>query len=355
MQTDLALQAILPYLQNITEKTLWYADENAEALIDAIPANNHLTLVSNRYDIYEKASAKKINAIFSDFDLKDYQQRQLQEKFTHIVYRVSKEKALVNFLCNQAADLLSDNGKFVISGYKQEGIKSHAKNINKVLGAKGQLKKIGAFYLGEFLSLSRDEKLDDKQYAEIAKVATKSLKKGYFFSKPGVFGWNKIDKGTELLLSKTQDLLQAENNERKEVLDLGCGYGWIFLNIAQNPSLAITATDNNAAAIICSEKNRNECENPESIEVIAGDCSNTIQKQYDFILCNPPFHQGFKHAKALTAKFITACKHRLKPSGTAFFVLNEFVAIDDNIEQAALKQTLLAKELGFKVISIQHR
>lgn len=361
MQTDLALQAILPYLQNIREPTLWYADENAEALIDKVSTNKLLTVVSNRYDIYEKAISKNINAIFSDFNPQDYIKHHSQEKFTHIVYRISKEKALVNFLCNQAADLLTHNGKFIISGYKQEGIKSYAGNITKHLKAQGQLKKIGASYLGEFCNLSQNEKLDDKQYSSIIKVSKPSLENGYFYSKPGVFGWNKIDKGTELLLLEVKKIFSHEIKTRKEgknvkeLLDLGCGYGWIFLNIAQNTRLSITATDNNAAALLCAEKNKMQCPTPELIEVIAGDCANTIQKQYDFVLCNPPFHQGFKHAKALTTKFIHACKHKLKPSGLAIFVLNEFVTIDEDIDQASLKQTLLNKSSGFKVVSLQHR
>jgi len=158
LQTDLALQAILPYLQNIREPTLWYADENAEALIDKVSANKLLTLVSNRYDIYEKAISKNINAIFSDFNPQDYFEHHSQEKFAYIVYRISKEKALVNFLFNQATDLLTHDGKFIISGYKQEGIKSYAGNITKHLKAQGQLKKLGASDLGECCNLSQGER-----------------------------------------------------------------------------------------------------------------------------------------------------------------------------------------------------
>jgi len=349
LQTDHTLQTILPYLQNITAPTLWYADENATPAIDAIQANDLLTLVTNRYDIYQHASAKKIQAIFSDFNLADYPEK----KYATIVYRISKEKALSNHLLNQAAQILESKGKLIISGYKQEGIKSYSDNIRKKLKATGKLEKKGASYIGTYSALDKSQKLDDRNYSSIQKVAAGNVAQGYFHSKPGVFGWNKIDKGSELLVSSAKSFLSDEKLNPKKLLDLGCGYGWIFLSMEKYVTGSITATDNNAAAIISAKENKKLITTPTTI--ITSDCADSITEKFDLILCNPPFHQGFKHNQALTKKFISACKYKLEKKGAAILVLNEFIAIDPYVKKEKLKQTPLTIESGFKVVLLEHK
>lgn len=349
MQTDLASQKILSWLQNITTPTLWYADESAASILATVQANDLLTLVTNRYDIYEAAQAKHIRSIFSDFNSNDYPEQQ----FSRIIYRISKEKALVNYLCNQASHLLNHSGELILSAYKQEGIKSYATNLKKIVKAKGQLDKNGNVYIGHFSKLNPEYKLDNKRYASIQKVINTRLEQGYYYSKPGVFGWDKVDKGTEILLETAETLFKGEALKQKTLLDLGCGYGWIFLNMDKYQLASIVATDNNAAAMLCANKNAEQMATPTTI--IASDCANSIDQKFDFILCNPPFHQGFKHSQLLTKKFIEACKYKLATTGKALFVLNEFVAISDNVKQAKLKESLLTKKAGFKVILLEHQ
>ena len=78
---------------------------------------------------------------------------------------------------------------------------------------------------------------------------------------------------------------------------------------------SITATDNNAAAIVSARKNKALMTTPTNI--VTSDCADSIQEKFDLILCNPPFHQGFKHIQALTRKFIHACKRTLEKKGKA--------------------------------------
>ncbi|MFT6389087.1 MAG: 16S rRNA (guanine1207-N2)-methyltransferase [Cellvibrionaceae bacterium] len=314
-----------------------------------MPQSQLLTLVTNRYDIYLSALNKKINVIFSDFDPDDYPKKE----YSAIVYRISKEKALTHHLINQAAQLLEKKGTLVISGYKQEGIKTYSDKIKKTLKASGKLEKTGVSYIGKFSSLDSDQTLDDKNYTTIQKVKAETLPQGYFFSKPGVFGWNKIDKGSELLIASAQSLLEEKVISPKNVLDLGCGYGWIFLNMEKYAISSITATDNNAAAILSAEENTKLTTTP--LNIIASNCADSIKEKFDLILCNPPFHQGFKHNQELTGRFLHACKDKLSKQGTALFVLNEFIAIDNHIKKEKLKQKILTKKLGFKVVIIEHK
>ncbi len=352
MHIDHALQQLLPQLQNITEPTLWYADEHASTVISLISANPLLTIVSNRFDVYQQALEKKHHVIFSDFNSDDYQHEKPKHVFLKIIYRISKEKSLVNHIINQAAQLLANNGYLLISGYKQEGIKSYADNMKKIIDAKGKLVKSGNTYSGVFQFKNPDKKLDDKLYCDLQKITTPRLKQGYFYSKPGVFGWDKVDKGTELLLSCANILFHQKDNHSQTLLDLGCGYGWIILNCDAYGFASMTATDNNAAALRCIEANAQQLSTP--VNIVASDCANTIDEKFDVILCNPAFHQGFKHSQSLTEKFIVACRQKIKKEGIALLVVNEFINIRSLCEKNHLTENLVAQENGFKVLKLTH-
>lgn len=361
---DNALQIILPRLQNLQAPTLWFADENAQPLLELINMDENLTIVTNRYDIYQQALTKNIQVIFSDFNQEDYP----KTKFQNIVYRISKEKPVVHTIVNQAANLLIDNlsadflltekPRLFISGYKQEGIKSYADKLKKTLTAQGTLKKQGSCYSGEFTQLSKNTLLDDKSYSNLQKITIDNHKKttdtnssiDNFYSKPGVFGWNKIDRGTELLLQALKALIADNEIKPNKILDLGCGYGWIFLNIDEYDFETITATDNNAAAIIAANKNSLSMKTP--THVVVSDCGNTINDAFDLVLSNPPFHQGFQHAQTLTEKFIKTCHQKIKKGGHVLLVTNEFVAFDKLAQRLFTHKKTLLKEQGFKVIQL---
>jgi 16S rRNA (guanine1207-N2)-methyltransferase len=353
---DNALQIIHPHLQDLTTPTLWFADENAQPLLEYIPYDEHLTIVTNRFDIYQQATIKKISVVFSDFNINDYP----TQKFQKIIYRISKEKALVHNIINQSVILLADsqladsstaeNACLIITGFKNEGIKSYADKIKSTTRAQGTLKKHGGCYCGEFFNLLKNTQLDDKNYANLQKIIldkNKITTADSFYSKHGVFGWNKTDKGTELLLTSLKKLVNNNELKPSNVLDLGCGYGWIFLNIDQYGFENITATDNNAAAIIAAQKNAQIMKT--STKIIASDCADCVKDTFDLVLCNPPFHQGFKHSQTLTDKFINTCYRKAKKNGHVLLVTNEFVTFDSLAKRLFTHKKTLLKEQGFKV------
>lgn len=346
MHSDLALDALFPYLCSVQTKTLWYADEHTEELIKHVKAQPLLTVVTNRFDIYQLAKSNALQVYLSDFNKKDY-----DGHYDRIVYRISKEKALVNHILKQSGELLSKHGQLILSGFKQEGIKSYGTALTKQYHAQGRLKKEGQIYIGEFTLPLGDNTGEDNDYSHIQQIKTGLDKPEAFFSKPGVYGWKKIDRGTNLLLSTLNAYIDKQEVVGKTVLDLGCGYGWLFLNLDDYAFEKIVATDNNVAAINCAIRNSEKMNTP--VELTIDDCGANITTTFNYIFCNPPFHQGFSHKQALTEKFIAACRSRLKPDGEAVLVINEFIRLSDLAKRNKLKETLLAKENGFKVILLE--
>ena len=139
-------------------------------------------------------------------------------------------------------------------------------------------------------------------------------------------------------------------NDDTSALDLGCGYGYLSLFAASLGIQHITATDNNAAAILAITKTA--CENDTNITAIADDCGASITQTFDIILCNPPFHQGFDIDSQLTEKFVATAKNRLNRHGKAYFVTNAFIAIEKIAEKHFASCKQLANNKKFKVLEL---
>lgn len=336
--------------QSNSQKAIWLLDENHSGLLQT--NQFPILAITNRQDIFQEAIARGFDCQLSDFDFSAIEDISLDMIF----YRVSKEKPLVNHIVNQVWRCLKPNGKFVIAGYKQEGTKTWIDKISTLLGNKQSAQKNGQIYTAQIhkqTEFEPDALLDDQDYPQLRPEIT--IGNWTAFSKPGIFGWNKIDRGSELLIEHL-DLLELHRHSPKNCLDLGCGYGYLTLAAAQNSHCesiqAWTLTDNNAAAVLATEKNIQAA--GLNARVIADDTGSSIKDKFDLILCNPPFHQGFDADSDLTQKFLQQTHRLLAKSGQAFFVVNQFVALDTMAGSLFRSIKLLHKEAGFKLVLLQN-
>ena len=348
---DPALKLLAPYLQQVSKPTLWYADENALPLMQQLDiARNHLYIICNRYDIYQLAVKRKFAVEYNDFNTVSCKQP------ARILYRVSKEKSLVHYLLKLSTHCLRGEGELVLTGQKQDGIKSYHNRLLKTFLCRGYLKKTGSAYAGNythFQSQIANDELAEDHYHCLEKVLTGQNKIPFFYSKPGVFGWKKIDQGSELLLSCLYQQLDAKNTPSQSLLDLGCGYGWLFMNLGCRYQFdKIVATDNNPAALLCARKN--SAAYALNVDVVASDAGDGLTETFGLIVCNPPFHQGFKHSQTLSRKFINAVADKLDKNGSAFLVVNEFVPVEKLARGCSLETTLVSQRDGFKLLKLTH-
>jgi 16S rRNA (guanine1207-N2)-methyltransferase len=333
------------------ENQVWLMDENHLNTIVVNQPQRKIQVVSNRWDIAQEAKQKGFNAEFSDFDLSKIADNSLDSIF----YRISKEKSIVHHLLNQAWRCLKPGGKIYLAGYKNEGIKTYVEKLATILGDSRKAIKEGALYIAQLTKqciYSKADCLDDQDYANLRLMLGNHSQE--FFSKPGLFGWNKVDLGSELLVNHLEKLPLTQIAPQN-CLDLGCGYGYITLAASKNkncsPIKSWTLTDNNAAAIIAAEKNIIAA--GLNGKVIPDNCAAGINETFDLILCNPPFHQGFNPDADLTEKFVRETKRLLSKKGIAFFVINQFVPLETKAENYFSRIQLLHKEAGFKLISLQ--
>lgn len=344
---DPAQSMLLQLLAESSGKTLWFADENIST--DTIaPQHSSIDVYTNRYDIFTQLDALGWRCTFNDFDTQAHKPHSIDTIFI----RLPKEKALAHFLINQSALLLKQNGKLYLIGHKSEGIRGYNKRAQLCLGGAMQECKhpndlwTGCIFRNTHMQIQR---LDDQNYTELREINSAC---GFsFVSKPGLYGWNKIDQGSALLIQQVDWYSLQRENTNTQVLDLGCGYGYLSL-CAALPNIQLTCVDNNAAAITACEANLQRVNLSVMPKVLASDAGSNLNDLFDVILCNPPFHSGFSTSSNLTRKFIQAAARLLAPDGQAFFVVNQHVALENVAKDFFATIIPQANNGHFKIVTL---
>lgn len=333
--------------------TLIAADEH---WADAVWPSGAATVISNRCEIAAAAAAAGLQSHFNDFDFAALQGQQ----FDSALLRLPKERPLCHHLINQLYAFLKPGALLWLCGAKNDGIKTGFARASERFGGAAavasKLRKHGTLYLGAVAKgATATPPLDSQRYPELRPLPAAPQ----WQSKPGIFGWQKIDRGSELLLHSWQQLVnQSELTAPRRLLDLGCGYGYLGISAAQwlagqRQPFELVLTDNNASALLACSANLQQLATAASCAVVAADAGAGIAGQFELILCNPPFHQGFSVEASLTTKFLTATEQLLQPGGAALFVVNEFIALDN--AAVPLHFTEVVRRDGFKVVLMQRR
>lgn len=351
--TDGSVDLLLQELSQISGNVLLVADENwcqADWLSAINATAGKVTLISNRFDIARDAKAAGISSYFNDFDFTDFPPRH----FDAMLFRISKERASSHHVINQAAILLKPDGELLLSGEKNEGIKTYVKQACQLFGDKTNTQKNGLSYLAS-ISLHRadGDLLDDKNYPRLRPITVPLPMDAnrQYVSKPGIFGWNKIDRGSAFLIDHLPEFLSRYDKTPRSLLDLGCGYGYLSCEASRHPFTSITATDNNAAALAATKENLAQLSKSE-FQVTAADAGDHLNKLFDSILCNPPFHQGFTVDDDLSIKFLYNSKRLLSPTGQALFVVNSFIPLEYKAKQYFGQVNALANNGTFKLVAL---
>lgn len=342
------MQAYAEHYENANLKILWIFDENLTQDTDALQSNAHC--VSNRFDVVQTLLQQNHQATFNDFDFSQFQ----PNSFDAIFYRISKEKSVVHHIINSAKKILRLNGHLVVAGLKNEGAKTYLDNAANTLDCTKCTKKSGPAYWAMLTYKNNNSHtLNDNDYASLRPILAENPT--CFYSKPGLFGWQKIDAGSAFLIETLKAVHTACPFDSKQLLDLGCGYGYLsltlVLEVLKSPPETLTLTDNNAAALIAAKYNCNA--HNLNASVIPTDAGLSINEEFDTIVCNPPFHQGFAIEDDLTAKFLKAAARVLTTTGNAFFVVNSFIPLHKKAEKYFKKCTMLANNGSFSVYQLR--
>jgi 16S rRNA (guanine1207-N2)-methyltransferase len=316
--SDAAFSQLLSHRAQNPGCALWFADESiAPRLPQLAPWAEGLLVISQRCDLVTQAQRLGINALLADAHWPEHTPAE------RVYLRIGKEKPWVHQVINLARQHLPVAGNLLLAGAKSEGIKTYADKAASLFNQAQKPIKEGDSYT---LTLQQPAQppthwLDTQDYPRLRQVLTLDGKP--VFSKPGIYGWDKVDLGSAFLMDTLSSLSERP---LQRLLDLGCGYGYLTLRTANWQVQERWATDNNCLAIAALEATCNSWQLQVHLNV--ADCAAGLPGGFDLVLCNPPFHQGFEVESSLTTRFLAAASQQLRPDGSAYFVVNRFIPLE---------------------------
>lgn len=281
-----------------------------------------LTCFNNNFASHQAIAQKQHSQVTSLFDC--YYRGSKQHDLVVIAF--PKSKAEFIFTLAMIAPFVNDDSTIVLVGDNKSGIKSVAKQSDGYLDfcIKQDSARHCLLFSARYIKAGTPFNLDSWfTYYDVA-LTEQTVKVAAL---PGVFSQKGLDKGTQVLLNNLPKGISGK------LLDFGCGAGVISAALAlQFPELALTLVDVSALAITSSEQTLKM--NGLQGQCIASDGLSEISGTFNWIVSNPPFHQGLKTHYAATELFLTQCTHHLQKNATLLVVANSFLQYQSIMEQS---------------------
>ncbi|SDM22773.1 16S rRNA (guanine1207-N2)-methyltransferase [Methylobacterium phyllostachyos] len=160
-------------------------------------------------------------------------------------------------------------------------------------------------------------------------------------TQPGIFSWDRLDPGTALLL-RALPVLKGRG------ADLGCGLGILARAVLASEAVtAMTLVEIDRRAV---EMARRNVPDPRATILWADiRTPGQVPGDLDFIVTNPPFHEGGAEDQALGRAFIARAAASLRPGGTLWLVANAHLPYEAPLRAAFRTASVTVQENGYRV------
>lgn len=162
------------------------------------------------------------------------------------------------------------------------------------------------------------------------------------WSQPGVFSWDRVDPGTAQLLALLPPLAGRG-------ADLGCGLGLLAARVLASPAVTeLTCVDVDRRAVDCARHNLDD----PRVRVLWSDVRrlDPAPADLDFVVMNPPFHDGGKEDRDLGVAFVRTAASMLRKGGACWLVANRHLPYEAALSEAFAAATVRGDAGGYKVI-----
>lgn len=158
---------------------------------------------------------------------------------------------------------------------------------------------------------------------------------------PGVFSAGELDAGTALLLE-----VLGQQDMPASALDVGCGCGVISAVLAR-AGVTMTAVDVSATAVASTQATL--AANGLSAQVLQSDLFGGVSGRFDWIVTNPPFHQGASRTLGISERLIREAPQYLNPGGSLWLVANRNLPYHDTLAGVFAQVDVAARNNRFTV------
>ena len=161
------------------------------------------------------------------------------------------------------------------------------------------------------------------------------------WTQPGLFAWDRVDPGTALLIRHLGAL-------KGRGADFGCGYGALGQAVlAQEAVTELTLIDLDRRAV---EAVRRNLTDPRARHLWADVRTLDSLTDLDFVVANPPFHDGGAEDRALGQAFIDRAAKSLRTGGTLWMVANRHLPYEAGLKSAFKAARAVVEGDGYKII-----
>ncbi|WEK48896.1 MAG: class I SAM-dependent methyltransferase [Candidatus Kaistia colombiensis] len=175
----------------------------------------------------------------------------------------------------------------------------------------------------------------------IAEGAPRLVEESGLWSQPGVFSWNRVDPGSALLLKHLPPLSGRG-------ADLGCGVGYLARAVLSVSGVeALTLVDIDRRAVEAAAKNIADAR--ATLQWADVRKAGTIPEGLDFIVMNPPFHDGGAEDRSLGQAFVRRAAESLRKGGRLWLTANRHLPYEDHLKTLFARADLVAEAEGFKI------
>jgi 16S rRNA (guanine1207-N2)-methyltransferase len=161
------------------------------------------------------------------------------------------------------------------------------------------------------------------------------------WSQPGVFSWDRIDPGSNLLADHLPALAGRG-------ADLGCGIGYLARRVLASPRIEhLALIDVDRRALAMAKLNVD----PRRTSFVWVDVrrQGTGLADLDFVVMNPPFHETGTEDRTLGQAFIARAAESLRRGGTLWLTANRHLPYEAALSSLFRDVVLKAEGQGFKI------
>ncbi|MFY9289175.1 MAG: methyltransferase [Methylorubrum rhodinum] len=160
-------------------------------------------------------------------------------------------------------------------------------------------------------------------------------------TQPGIFSWDRLDPGTALLLRHLPSL-------SGKGADFGCGLGILSRAVLHSEKVkSLAMIDIDRRAIEMARRNVGEARASAHWADLRG--SDPALTGLDFVVTNPPFHDGGAEDQALGQAFIARAAAALRNGGTLYLVANAHLPYEAPLRAAFKTVAPTVSEGGYKL------
>jgi 16S rRNA (guanine1207-N2)-methyltransferase len=160
------------------------------------------------------------------------------------------------------------------------------------------------------------------------------------WTQPGVFSWDRIDAGTALLLDHLPPL-------SGKGADFGCGIGVLARAVLVQPGVeSLDLCDIDRRALEAAERNLQDSRASFHWSDLR---HGNVAAGIDFVVMNPPFHDGGAEDRNLGKAFIRRAAEALRPGGTCWLVANRHLPYEAEMKPLFRRIGLKVETGGYKI------